>query len=1275
MGAESDLMSEKCANSVNLKQTKYCIEMEGITGKEIINTGLVHARFSPWYSTNESDMLCKQFIVMKKLPMCQKYEFNGDIPEFNNLQKADPYFNKRGNAQILFGIESWSDIIEDEIVRSESGLLAQRTKFGHVIFGSFYEEEMKQAQKSQQILSTHVTIDEDSFCNWSKMLERFWEMEEFVETVPSIDDIRAIKYYNETVTFADDGRYIVRIPFIGGDFELGDSRSTALARLSQLERKFKRNPNLKAKYCASMQEAIDLGHMRLATAAELAKPGYFIPHHAVAKDRIVCDASAVTTNGKSFNDIQISGPNLQENLADILLRFRFHRYVFTADIKKMFKQILVHADDLHYQKIYWRFNENEPIQVYVLTTVIFGNKASPFLALMTMQHLAERFIEKYPLAAQATKSERYMDDYITGADTIKQTVELCRQLNSLLAEANMELGKWQTNNEETAQLVNGHFHDQIVELKDEFTKMLGIKWKTMSDSFHFFIENEWDPNMKITKRSIVSASAKLYDPSGFLSPVIIIAKSFIQMLWKLGIKWDDPLPENLKNTWLEYYNGLMHLNKLVIPRWIQTTVGREIELHAFSDASIHGYGGVIYIRCAHGTDVWCNILTSKIKVAPVKPTTIPRLELCATVLLAKLVNRVREKCSLEYVPMYLYTDSTVALYWLSKNPSELKTFVAHRVIEVKKNISNGNWSYVPSKENPADLCSRGLKAQDLVNNSLWWHGPQFLLQSTNQRTFKRPDLSDEERLMVRKEYKPIVCAQVRINDIIWPSIDGVPLIERYESLDKLIRCTASVFKFRDIMMHRYVRDPNTFGRFSNERLNDALDVWIRYTQMVNFSKEIHQLETEGQVDATSPLAKLCPFIDEHSIMRLRGRIANANVSYDERFPIIIPARCHFVRLLMRKAHIITLHGNIQSMIHYVQRKFWVFGAKKAAAAQVNKCVKCKRYKAEDKAQLMGDLPPERLAFVDPFYYCGVDFFGPIKLKRYEGRCRTIDTGYVAVFVCMTTKMIHLECVSNLTATRFLWAFSRFVGAYNITPAKLFSDNGKTFVGAANILKEVMDSWKNDEIDNFLTQVGIQWHFICPKSPFRGGLWEAAVRLTKYHLKRVLSDYLLTFEQYETLLAKITTILNSRPLVAESDDPLNLNYLTPARAIRSSTVMQPLARNYDDVPLNRITQQALLDKIQQEFWKGYRKDYLCTLQNRYKWNRKEENLKVDDFVLLKDDNVPPATWPIARVIEAYEDKDGLVRTVRLLTPKNELTRPVQKLVKLPIKKEDQEEFRN
>lgn len=161
--------------------------------------------------------------------------------------------------------------------------------------------------------------------------------------------------------------------------------------------------------------------------------------------------------------------------------------------------------------------------------------------------------------------------------------------------------------------------------------------------------------------------------------------------------------------------------------------------------------------------------------------------------------------------------------------------------------------------------------------------------------------------------------------------------------------------------------------------------------------------------------------------------------------------------------------------------------------------------------------------------------------------------------------------------------------------------------------------------------------------------------------------MLICEEYQTLLAKIAFVLNSRPLVAVSDDPLNLNYLTPSHAMRGCTVMQPLARNYDDVPLNRITHQALLDKLQQELWKGFGKDYLYILfilQNRYKWNRKESNLSVDDFALLKEDNVPPGTWPIARISEAYTDKDGLLRTVKLRTPKSDLVRPFQRLVKLP-----------
>lgn len=199
------------------------------------------------------------------------------------------------------------------------------------------------------------------------------------------------------------------------------------------------------------------------------------------------------------------------------------------------------------------------------------------------------------------------------------------------------------------------------------------------------------------------------------------------------------------------------------------------------------------------------------------------------------------------------------------------------------------------------------------------------------------------------------------------------------------------------------------------------------------------------------------------------------------------------------------------------------------------------------------------------------------------------------------------------------------------------------------------------MENFLSVRGIQWKFITPRAPNQGGLWEAAVKLAKYHIKRILSNQKLTYERYQTLFAKISVVLNSRPLVPLSENPTELNYLTPSHAVIGERIIQPISTNLNEVPIDRVKQQKLLDKIQQDFWKVWRKEYLGTLQNRYKWKQTQRNWREVDFVLLKEDNVPPGLWPVARIIETFPGADGLVRSVIIRTPRTELSRPISKYI--------------
>lgn len=680
-GSEVNLITEKTVRRANLPKRKFSIQIEGVTGIQVADY-LALVKISPWFDECGEIFLFKSCVVLKQLPIAQRTECAADINEFNSIVKADPYFNKAGFADILLGIDTWAEIILSQVIWSSIGLCAQLTKFGYAIFGAV--KATPKLSASVSCIGRAIMSGEESR-RLDELLQKFWEREEEFsdEQILSNEEQQFIDHYNQTTTRAENGQFIVRLPLIEGDTELGDSRATALHRFYQLERRLERNPELREKYQISMRESIKSGHMRLATAEERHALGYYIPHHPVTtRFRIVNDGSCATTNGKSVNDIQLAGPNLQEKLAIVIMRFRFHRFVLSADVKQMFLQIRMNDEDLKYQKIFWRFNKNDPLQEYVWKTVLFGMKSSPSLAIYTVLELARIYEKKFPLASRAAKSERYVDDFMSGGDTLNEVIRLYEELKQLMATGKFELGKWKTNCTELLEKINKDYraNDEPLELTDDSTSILGLKWQPNSDCFVFKIDEQWDFNKPVTKRTISSAIARIYDPNGYLAPVIIKAKSFLQELWKMKVKWDEPLAEKMCNDWHNFYATLSAINHLKIPRWIQTTKGREIELIGFCDASNLGYDAVIYVRCSSGSLVWCNMLTAKTKIAPVKTVTTPRLELCGAVLLAKLMNVVRKKCGLEYVPYECYSDSLVALSWIrncqnlrrntSKNHSE-----------------------------------------------------------------------------------------------------------------------------------------------------------------------------------------------------------------------------------------------------------------------------------------------------------------------------------------------------------------------------------------------------------------------------------------------------------------------------------------------------------------------------------------------------------------------------------------------------------------------------
>ncbi len=288
----------------------------------------------------------------------------------------------------------------------------------------------------------------------------------------------------------------------------------------------------------------------------------------------------------------------------------------------------------------------------------------------------------------------------------------------------------------------------------------------------------------------------------------------------------------------------------------------------------------------------------------------------------------------------------------------------------------------------------------------------------------------------------------------------------------------------------------------------------------------------------------------------------------------------------------------------------------------------------------------------------------ILVGKVDNFCNVTFKSYIAVFICMRVKAVHLELVSSLDTDSFLAAFNRFISRRR-RPERVISDNGRNFIGAANKLKEFFNNGTNGErINRFCTEKEIKWSFIPLHAPHFGGLWECTIKSAKKILVRVGSNNVFTYKEFSTVLANVEACLNSRPLCELSDDPSDLQALTASHFL----VLKPLLAT--PTPSSVTSQTILLQgrwkslqKIVSNFWSQWRAEYVSSLQTRSKWQGQNCNVRVNDLVLVKEDNQALATWSMGRVIEVYPGPDALVRVARVKTVNGKFLRSVTKLAVL------------
>ncbi|XP_036147492.1 uncharacterized protein LOC118647198 [Monomorium pharaonis] len=426
-------------------------------------------------------------------------------------------------------------------------------------------------------------------------------------------------------------------------------------------------------------------------------------------------------------------------------------------------------------------------------------------------------------------------------------METRRQTEAILAAGQFNLSRWAANVPELCLVEKSS--DKLFYDRDGVST-LGILWSPPDDCFALRVVSTLNSGI-CTKRTVLSDVARFFDPLGWAAPVLVFGKIFIQDLWMAELSWDDPLPDHLRTAWTTFAETLPQLNQLRIPRHVDFLgPGSAVELHGFSDASRRAYAAAVYLRYANATGGFTvSLLVAKTKVAPVKQPSIPRLELCGTVLLARLVRATARALNMEEVPTYAWTDTTVALAWIRSHPTRWKPFVAHRVTEVQDLVPPARWIYVP-----ADAATRGISPATLADLHLWWTGPPWLSRSE----YSAPEPGHVDCGLEEEELRPramFVARPESRNDVL----------HRYSSFARLLRVSALCLRFLDNTRHS--QDRRT-GFLTAEELSSARRQWVRIAQAEDFSEEIARLRNKRQCPAGSPLLPLRPVLDSDGLLRV-----------------------------------------------------------------------------------------------------------------------------------------------------------------------------------------------------------------------------------------------------------------------------------------------------------------------------------------------------------------------------------------------------------------------
>ncbi|XP_063607775.1 uncharacterized protein LOC134782243 [Penaeus indicus] len=766
--SDACFIKESTMNELNILGSKVHLKLTTVTGEETIEStktrGLIVC------GKNEKIEIALPVTYSRKniparhdqIPRPESVE---GWPHLQRVANELMPYDRSVEVGLLIGLNCIRAIKPRELIPGKDDEpYARRTLLGWSIIGRV-NGDCQDTSDSDSVLASKVIVNKviingDTKCSFLSSPTKVKEIIDFAQVrklfeldfseretgnVPfSYQDKIFLRKMKDGIHQLKDGHYELPLPLKDDKVKFPNSKELAMCRLMSLKRKLKQKNGFLQDYVAFMKDLIDKGY---AEEAPYQGPNFndgrvwYIPHHGVYhpkkpdKIRVVFDCSAVYKN-ESLNKNLLQGPDLTNNLIGVLCRFRKEHVAIACDIEAMFHQVKVKPDHRDLLRFLWWENGNpdSTVKEYRMTVHLFGATSSPSVASFALKATADDYAWQCGTeAASFVKNEFYVDDGLTSLPTTAEAIALIRNSKALCSKGGFKLHKFLSNKKEVLEAISLEEKAKSLKNLDLYSealpieRTLGVEWCIESDTFQFRISINDKP---ITRRGILSTVSSVFDPMGMVSPFILIGKRILQTLCQDGVDWDDDISDNLKQQWRRWRDDLIQLKELKIPRCYKPDVFRKVkslELHHFSDASQHGYGQCSYLRqVSEQGQVHCALVMSKSRVTPLKPITVPRLELTAAVVAVRISSMLRKELGYQEVKEYFWTDSKVILGYISNEAKRFHVFVANRVQHIKDHSSMEQWKFIESAQNPADAASRGLYVKELIEHSLWWNGPNFL---------------------------------------------------------------------------------------------------------------------------------------------------------------------------------------------------------------------------------------------------------------------------------------------------------------------------------------------------------------------------------------------------------------------------------------------------------------------------------------------------------------------------------------------------------------------